>query len=438
MCLDLCRLRSIQRQRLVLDLSYSTSRQLEQKQDQSKPLVTTETTKIQAHLVKSLSVRKAASSQKKVSSGFTKQMVLEDLLTRVLVKTKQQHSPKLVVDLYSQSVEYQNPVQLQNLLLEPPYSMERQKKVSLQILQRILQHLHYLEQELLAENTNGKEQELLLSKEVSSLLLVSNYLTTDLVHSVYLVVLPSQQSNHLLQEQFLQRSVVSQKQDTSKYSKTSFHLVLLHFLENLHIQISITHLYTQHLELQQFLVLLGREDLSERLVLVLLLSLVDLLSDLQQTISKEQSSSIQRVHPQLPNFTGCTHLQHLVLQQYLVSAIREKSRIMVTTEMIKIQAHQVDLHSPIHHLYTHLSITHLRLVLVLQSFIRPVDLLQRPSHLPTTKHKEDSKALLDLKNLSLVQLMLVLVRLIPSVLLQLRRSPSRNQELTLLLFNSYK
>ena len=117
---------SFQRPSLVLDLSYSTSRQLHQT-DQSKPLVTTETTKIQAHLVKSLSVRKVVSSQKKVSSGFTEQMVLEDIFTKVLLKTNQQHSPKLVVDLYLQSVEYQKPRHPPNWLLEPPYSMERQK-----------------------------------------------------------------------------------------------------------------------------------------------------------------------------------------------------------------------------------------------------------------------------------------------------------------------
>ena len=92
---------------------------------------TMETTKIQAHLVKLLFVKRVVLVQPKVSSGFTKQMVLEHTLTMVLLKTKQQHSPKLVVDLYSQSVEYQKPRHLPNWLLEPPYSMERQKKVSL-------------------------------------------------------------------------------------------------------------------------------------------------------------------------------------------------------------------------------------------------------------------------------------------------------------------
>ena len=64
-----------------------------------------------------------------------------------------QHLSKLVLVLYSQSAVLQSLQLLQNLSLEPPYSMERQKNPSLLRLQKILQQLHYLEQELLKEDS---------------------------------------------------------------------------------------------------------------------------------------------------------------------------------------------------------------------------------------------------------------------------------------------
>ena len=230
-----------------------------------------------------------------------------------------------------------------------------------------------------------------------------------------------QQSNHLLQEQFLQISQVLQKQDTSKYSKTSFHLVHSHYLENSHIQRSTSHQRTLDLELLQSLDLPTRWILSERLVLVLQPSLVQPLSESQQTIWKEQSSSIQKallLSPHSIKFTDTTETTeiqaHLVLLQSLVLVLQNQYKSLVTTETTKILAHRVDLHSPILLSYTHLSITHLRLALVLQSFTRQVEQLANPSPSPTTRLKEDSKDLLDLRNLSLVQLTLELVRLIPS------------------------
>ena len=135
-----------------VDLSYSTSRQLGQKQDQSRSLVTMETTKILAHLDKSPYVRKVVFSQSRELSYQKSDLVHS--LTVVLVKASIQHLSKLVLVLYSQSAVLQSLQLLQNLSLEPPYSMERQKNPSLLRLQKILQQLHYLEQELLKEDSN--------------------------------------------------------------------------------------------------------------------------------------------------------------------------------------------------------------------------------------------------------------------------------------------
>ena len=54
--------------------------------------------------------------------------------------------------------------------------------------------------------------------------------------------------------------MVLQKQDTSKYSKTSFHLVHSHYLENLHIQISTSLQHTLVLEMLLSLELPTRKD----------------------------------------------------------------------------------------------------------------------------------------------------------------------------------
>ena len=229
----------------------------------------------------------------RVSSGFTEQMVLEHIFTVVLLKTKQQHSPKLVVDLYLQSVEYQKPRHLPNLLLEPPYSTERQMLPSLLRLQKIQQHLHYLEKHRLP-STSSMDLELLHSATISRLLLESETLSWYLVLSLDLVLQRSQQSYHLLQEQFLQISVVLQNTDQSKYSKTSFHLVHSHYLENSHIQISTSLQHTQVLELQLYLEQHYKSLLVRKLLLVLQHYLDLQFSDLQQTIWKEQSSSTPR------------------------------------------------------------------------------------------------------------------------------------------------
>ena len=352
-----------------------------------------------------------------------KHLAAAHLLTVVLVKTKQHHPSKLVLVLYSQLVVLQKQQLLQNLSLELLYSTERQKNPSLLRLQKILQQLHYLETVLPTVNVSSRDLELLHSATIKKLLLVSYCLQQVLVHSVFLVALQRQPSNHLLQEQFLQISQVLQKQDTSKYSKTLFHLVHSHYLENLHIQTSITLQLTLVLVLLHSLEVQENKDSSEKLVLVLLPSLVHLLSDLQQTIWKAQSSSISRVHRHLPksirftDTTETTEIQaHLVLLQSLVLVLQNQYKYLGTTETTKIQAHLEHLHSPIHLSYTHLSISHLRLVLVLQFFTRQVDQLSNPSPLQGTRVKEDSKDLLDLRNLSLVQLTLELVKLTPLVM----------------------
>ena len=323
--------------------------------------------------------------------------------------------------------------------------MERQMVPSLHRLHKIQQQLHYLELDFLDSSTTSEELELLLSEETSILLQVFVYPPMVLVRSVYLVELQSQQSNHLLQVQFFQEYLETQRQDTSKYSKTSFHLVHLQYLENLHIQISTTHQHTLVLEMSPYLVLPRRRRISSRLDLVLLHSLVQLLSKSQQTIWKEPSSSTQKapLHLQLSikftDTTETTEIQaHLVLQQYLVLVLQNQYRFMDTMETTKIQAHLEHLHSPIHLSYIHLSITHLRLVLVLQFSSRHLEQLSNLSRKATTRLKEDSKDLQVLKNPSVEQLMLVLVKLIPSELVKQNILLSRKEELTLSLFNSYK
>ena len=281
--------------------------------------------------------------------------------------------------------------------------------------------------------------ELSHSEETSILLQVFVYLTTDLVHSVYLVVLQSQQSNHLLQEQFLQILQVLQKQEKYQSSKTSFHLVHLQYLENLHIQISITHQRTLVLEMLLFLELLGREQNFQRSDLVLQHSLVLLFSDLQQIPSRVQSSSIQKEHLHLQlsikftDTTETTKIQaHLVLQQYLV--FLQPERYLSSKTLF----HQEHLQYSILHLYTQTFVIFRQLVLELPSFTRQVEQLSNPSEKATTQLKDPLRDSLDLKNLSLVQLMLVLVNLIPLALVKLNTSSSSKVEPTLLLFNSYK
>ena len=399
-------------------------------------MVTKETTKIQAHLVKFTFVRKAVSSQKRVSSGFTEQMVLEDILTRVLLKTKQQHSPKLVVDLYSQSVVYQRPRQVQNLLLVHLYSTEQQKNPSLLRLQKIQQHLHYLEKQLPSVYESSMDLELLLSATISRLLLESEILSLYLVLSLDLVLLQNQSLYHLLQVRFSQKLQVLQIQDTFKYSKTLFHLVHLQYLENLHIQISTTHQHTLVLEMLPSLVLQTSPERLHRLELVLQHFLDLQHSDLQQIQSKVQSSSIQRALLQLPNFIGYTLLLRLVLLQSLVLVLQNQSRLTDTTETTKIQAHLVDLHSPTHLLYTQTFVTFRQLVLELPSFTRQVEQLSNLSRRATTQLKDSSRDSQELKNLSLVQLTLVLVKLIPLVSLRPNTLSSRRVEHMLLLSNS--
>ena len=77
-----------------------------------------------------------------------------------------------------------------------------------------------------------------------------------------------------------------------------------------------------------------------------------------------------------------------------------------------------------------------RQVLVLQSFTRHLELLSNQSQEATTQLREDSKDLLGLKNLSLVQLTLVLVKLIPLELVKQNTQSLNKVEPMLLLSNS--
>ena len=280
--------------------------------------------------------------------------------------------------------------------------------------------------------------ELLLSATISRLLLESEILSLYLVLSLDLVLLQNQSLYHLLQVRFSQKLQVLQIQDTFKYSKTLFHLVHLQYLENLHIQISTTHQHTLVLEMLPSLVLQTSPERLHRLELVLQHFLDLQHSDLQQIQSKVQSSSIQRALLQLPNFIGYTLLLRLVLLQSLVLVLQNQSRLTDTTETTKIQAHLVDLHSPTHLLYTQTFVTFRQLVLELPSFTRQVEQLSNQSRRATTQLKDSSRDSQELRNLKLVQLMLVLVNLIPLELVKLNTSSSSKVEPTLSLFNSYK
>ena len=335
---------SFQQPSLVLDLSYSTSRQLEQT-DQFHGLWILWRRQRSRHIWSNYhSSGRWYLHRREDHQGSTKQMALEHTLTVVLLKTKQQHSPKLVVDLYLQSVEYQS-LRLAELVAGTSiFNGEQMLNPSLHRLQKILQHLHYLEKGLAHSryDFNGSGT-LTIRRDINPITGV-RLSRKDLVHSLDLVLLQNQQSNHLLQEQFLQISQVLQRQDTSKYSKTSFHLVHSQYLENSHIQISITHQRTLVLEMSPYLVLPRRGRSCQKLDLVLLHSLVHLLSDLQQTIWKEQSSSTQKaplLSPHSIKFTDTTETTeiqaHLVLQQYLVLVLQNQYRYLDTMETTKIQ-----------------------------------------------------------------------------------------------------
>ena len=192
-----------------------------------------------------------------------------------------------------------------------------------------------------------------------------------------------------------------------------------------------------------YLVLQRRRQILSKLDLVLLHSLVQLLSESQQTIWKEQSSSIQKallLSPHSIKFTDTTETTkiqaHLVLLQSLVLVLQNQYRYLDTMETTEIQAHLEHLHSPIHLSYIQKFVIFLQLVLVLQSFIRQVELLSNHLPSPITRLREDSKDLQVLRNPSLEQLTLVLVRLIPLVMLRVNTSSSRKADPTLLLSNS--
>ena len=208
--------------------------------------------------------------------------------------------------------------------------------------QKILQQLHYLEQELLKEDSALLVLELLHSATIKESLLVSYFLQQVLVHSVFLVVLRRQQSNHLLQEQFLQISQVLQKQDTSKYSKTSFHLVHSHYLENSHIQRSTSHQGTLDLELLQSLDLPTRWILSERLVLVLQPSLVHRCqnhsrrSGRNSPLRYKSASALTALNQVYGYYGDDRDPAHLVLLQSLVLVLQNQYKSLVTTETTKI------------------------------------------------------------------------------------------------------
>ena len=436
---------SFQQQRLVLDLFYSTSRQLVQKQDQFLYLDTMETTKIQAHLVKLLFVKKVASSLKRRSSRSTKQMVLEHLLTVVLLKTKQQHSPKLVLVLYSQSVVSQR-VQLvrpeQVLVVEHPYSMERQILLLCTDSRRYCNTYTIWYRDFITNaDSSTMDLELSHSEETSILLQVFVYLTTDLVHSVYLVVLQNQQSNHLLQEVAILTDItgVAETRKISVFQDFVPSGTFTIFGELTHPDIDYTPAYTGIGNVTISGIGWGEQNF-QRSDLVLQHSLVLLFSDLQQIPSRVQSSSIQKEHLHLRNMpsikftdtTETTKIQaHLVLQQYLV--FLQPERYLSSKTLF----HQEHLQYSILHLYTQTFVTFRQLVLG-WFFIRQVEQLSNPSEKATTQLKDPLRDSLDLKNLLLVQLTLVLVNLIPLALVKLNTSSSSKVEPTLLLFNSYK
>ena len=223
-------------------------------------------------------------------------------------------------------------------------------------------------------------------------------------------------------KQFLQISQVLQKQDTSKYSKTSFHLVHSHYLENSHIQRSTSHQRTLDLELLQSLDLPTRWILSERLVLVLQPSLVHQLSDLQQILSRVQSSSIQKAD-------FCSHRTQSSLR---ILRRRQRSRHIwyyynlwcwyykTNTSLWLLRRRQRSWHIGWIYILQYSSRTPICRLHTFDWYWCCSPLpdkwngLSNPSPSPTTRLKEDSKDLLDLRNLSLVQLTLELVRLIPS------------------------
>ena len=167
--------------------------------------------------------------------------VLVDSIKSVeLHPTKQQHSPKLVLDPSTQCRVLQSLLLLPNSLLELKLWLVRQKNPSLLKLQKKLQQLLYLEQALLNAEQNTMVLEHLQYTIPKKLLLESESLSKYLVASVFCLVLRKQLESQEQQVRFLSILLVLQKQDTSKYSKTLFLLELSHYLENSLTQISIT------------------------------------------------------------------------------------------------------------------------------------------------------------------------------------------------------
>ena len=186
-----------------------------------------------------------------------------------------------------------------------------------------------------------------------------------------------------------------------------------------------------------------RNLLVQKLHLELLHFLEMLVSDLQRIQSKAQFSSIQKellLSPHSIKFTDTmetTEIQaHLVSLQFLVLVLQNQYKYLDTMGTTKIQAHLEHLHSQIHLSYIQKFVIFLRLVLVLQSFIRQVEQLSNPLPSPITRLKEDSKDLQVSKNPSVEQLTLVLVKLIPLELLRKNMQSLKNQEPMLLLSNS--
>ena len=292
---------------------------------------------------------------------------------------KLQHLSKLVLVLYSQSAVLQSLQLLQNLSLEPPYSMERQKNPSLLRLQKILQQLHYLEQELLKED----------SKLVGSGTLT---LSNDQRVVTGIILSPTGSGTFSILGGAASNSrTICCKKNSYRYHRCCRNKILpsiprlrsiwyIHIIWRTHT--SRDRLHTKvHWIWNYYNLWICRRGGSCQRDWCWYCNLL-WCSRCQNHSRRSGRNSPLRykrllLSPHSIKFTDTTETTeiqtHLVLLQSLVLVLQNQYKSLVTTETTKILTHRVDLHSPILLSYTHLSITHLRLALVLQSFIRQVE-----------------------------------------------------------------
>ena len=188
---------------------------------------------------------------------------------------------------------------------------------------------------------------------------------------------------------------------------------------------------SQHsLDLQKY------QLIHKRLVLVQLQFLVLQFQDSQVRLAKAQFFTISRALLQSRSFIGYIKtLLPLVLLRFLEMQTSLYNTSLDTTETTKILAHRVDLHSPILLSYTHLSITLHIMELARQFFMESVVLLGYQGHSHQLSVQDPSRNLhLSMKHMQEEDIK-ALVLLTSLVLLQLKFSPLRKVDPTLLSYN---